>query len=342
MTTKSALRVRPLKPEGFVQFNGKMYRVVAANPTVREHIKSAKKKVKAAGGKVKQVAVSTYQKATAGTWFEKHGKTVITGTAVVAGVVMAGAVVYYLINYFNEIANPGGGTGSSTTPYCESLYSELSSLYTQIGNYNVTAYKNGGTYSPAASAAIASLQSQIADVSTLITNNCSSPTVPTPGQTTDNFLASASYSLLTALEVVLGIAVTYVAVRLFLRARVAYSKSKGQGELPDSLEDTVAVTGFNPATAGQIMAQAQGIADAAEGTESASDVADVLRTLTSTDPAAAQAVADDLSTYFAGLADAATDTDVAACFQQLSDDFAATAAGDDEALDDAIGILDTL
>src|SRR5208283_4907824 len=160
----------------------------------------------------------------------------------------------------------------------------------------------------------------------LITNNCSSPTVPTPGQTTDNFLAAASYALLTALQVVLGIAVTYVAVRLFLRARVAYSKSKGQGELPDSLEDTVAVTGFNPATAGQIMAQAQGIADAAEGTESASDVADVLRTLASTDPAAEQAVADDLSTYFAGLADAATDTDVAACFQQLSDDFADPAA----------------
>jgi hypothetical protein len=272
-----------------------------------------------------------------GQWFEKHGKSVATGTLVVGGVAVVGIGLYFLYESLSSALGGGGGTGGQNTPYCNQLESQLASLYTQIGNYNTQALRNGGTYSTTAQAAIVNLQGQIATVSSSIASQCSTPITPGIGADISTFLQNTGWAFVLAVGAVLGVAVAYVAVRSYLSLRV-YSKKLGKGNLPESLDD-VEVGDFNPATVGQLIAQAQGIADVENGTMSAQDVADTLRTLAANDPVTASGVSDSLSTYFNDLAADAATADEAAVFSDIADLFEDAAAGDAAALDDALDAI---
>jgi len=317
-----------VKPAKYVRFGDRLVAVSPrTNPTVKEHVKSGAHKVSAGASKA-------YHRVTRGTWFDKHGKTLALSAVAAAAI---GGTAYFLYEYFNP------GTLNSTL--CTTLDNQLQAVITQIGQYNLQAYKAGGVYSSAAQAALVVLQSQQSSLTAQIAANCAS--IPDPGQTADKTLATIGYyfakavgDLITIGEIFIVVGASVITLRYLYKN--VYSKKNGPGNAPESLDDTFVDADFNPAVMGNIIAQAQGVAEAAGGISSPSDVADVLRSMVTNDPIAAQNVSQSIGDYFTGLAEATEDADLAAAYTDMATLFYDSAAGDTAALDDVIDVLDGL
>jgi hypothetical protein len=329
-----------------IQKNGKTRYVVIhpvqENPSasqikhkVKYHVHRAADRVRAAGKKV-----------TSGSYFSKNGKEVGSAALVVGGVALVGLGVYWVGSALIGSLNQSGGTGSQNTPYCNQLESQLAGLYQQIGSYNVAAYKAGGVYTTAAQAAIVSLQHQIAVVSGNITAQCSTPVTPGVGTTVAQAFANFAAAATTALYYLIYIgAITlgaYGAIRVFNYWKKTVGSGSDANGLSTNGADIDVAVDFNPAAIGNIIANASGIADAANGVRNAQDVRDALQSLAASDPAAASATESALGSYFRGLASATDDLELQSAYAELADDFDLASAGDAAAFSDASDILDLL
>jgi hypothetical protein len=302
---------------------------------VKYHVHRTGQRIRAAGRKV-----------TSGDFFSKNGKEIGTATLVVGGVAVVGIGLWWAASALGDSLNQSGGTGSVSTPYCNQLESQLSSLYTQIGQYNIAAYKAGGVYSTTAQAAIVSLQHQIGVVSGYITSQCSTPVTPGVGTTIDQTAANIAAAATYALYALIAVVTINLGANGAARVYAYWKKTVGSGSDANGLStdaaDIEVAAGFNPAAVGNIIANAAGIADASNGIRSAQDVKDALTELAASNPGAASATESTLSSYFRGLASATDDIELQSAYASLADDFDAAAAGDADALADAADILDLL
>jgi len=324
------VKVRPKKVPRLV--NNKVVYVpvlrVRTNPAKK---KTVRQRVRATYQTVKTKTTAAAQKATKGTWFEKHGKTVLIAAGVAAVVGVVGVVLYYLVGTVAGALNPPANNPAA----CNQLTSELASLYTQINNVNLAAYKVGGSYTSQQQAEIQSLQSQAATVQSQMAAACG-PSAPTPGQTLDNTLKEVGWAFALFAGGLAAIGVGAFAYRAYVWSKV-YSAKNGKGNPPEDPDDVEVGDDFSPGAAGQAGAQAKAITDVDSGATSADDASTALRTMASGDPAIASA--DSLSASFTDLAAATSESDLAATYSSFADIYAATAADDAEAAESAIDVI---
>ncbi len=245
-----------------------------------------------------------------GDWLKKHGKTLLVGTAVVGGIVVAGAVVYTLVEGILQIGNPSQGS-----PACQALLNALGQVNAQIGVIYALSTKQGGTFTSGQTSALKTLYNDRASIIGQIKDPSICPI--SPAASIDEAVQNLLYYGTIIGLVLAGVVASAWAVSYVSRV-VASSRTKGPGELPESPEDVVPGTGSTEAVGSQA-AGAQMATDAQSGTMTVDDVNAIVDTMQATDPAYS-ASASVAAEYTAASDAAATsgDSTLAAIFDTLS------------------------
>jgi hypothetical protein len=315
--------------KGYHARNPLTLQIVQGNPTATETARRTARKVhyhvRRAASSAKKKATSAYRTAVKGTWFQKHGKTLIIGTA---AAVTVGAVVFFVA----EVLDP-----NLTNTACSTLQNQLVNLYADIGAINKQAGQ-AGAFTSAQTAQINSLQSQVNGVLANITSTCT----PSPGQTMDEFLQTVAGYAAVAAAVFLGLIEVGITIIVGVLAykflnRFVFSKSN-PNNLPKSLEDTQVADDFNVGSVGDLLGQASVMDSYAKGNITIEQATQQLQTLGADDPTIGQAYA--YSSYFAELAGNATDADVAEALTNLATAYDQMASGDAEQVSQALAILE--
>ncbi len=239
-------------------------------------------------------------------WFQRHGKDLLIGSAVVGGVAVAGAVAWTLVSGF-------GGFGGQP-PACVALQNQLSQLQAQMMAIYAQAAQQGGTFGSSQQAEVQSLQNQIANVISSIASTCNA----SPGQSlTKTINQIIAYAGWVAIGIVIALGI-YVGLRAAIAIRSLINRWGGSrtspGQPPKTPADTDVPDTFNPSTMGTDAANAEVAGEVDTGAIDASQAQSAAANLAASDPAVG--VADQISAFFTDAASTATET-VAAVLDAL-------------------------
>lgn len=226
-------------------------------------------------------------------WIRRHGKDVAVGAAVVGGLVIAGAVVWTVVQAV---------TGNAQPPACTALQNQLTQLQAQEFSIYRQASAQGGTFTAAQAAEVQSLQSQISATINQMSQVCIAPPGATLEQWINKAIVFAGWAALAILGIV-AVGVSALVIRWFYRR---WGGSSSNAEAPPRSVDDVSVSPeFNQATMGTDTANGSLAGNVAEGKVSTSDASSIATNLSASDPAIG--VAGTISAFFANAASAASE-----------------------------------
>lgn len=215
-----------------------------------------------------------YGAAVRGTWFEKNGKTVLVGAAVVGGIAVAGVVVYTIYQVL-----VGGGPPANQQG-CATLTSLVNSIATDIGKVNAAIIQQTGAVTAAQQSQLNTLNQELANAIAQQGPACYAAN-PSVASSFEQFVAQTlGYAKWIALGIVLVLISPLAAASLQKAYAAAFGSSKtNPGAPPESIADMDVAAGADLGAADVFMVQEAIVAQYQAGDISISEAVTALDAL---------------------------------------------------------------
>jgi hypothetical protein len=223
-------------------------------------------------------------------WFQRHGKEVLIGTAVVGGVAVVGTLAWVVVSSL---------LGGQQPPACTALQNQLYALQKeQLAIYQQAA-RQGGTFTDAQAVEAQSLAQQIANVVAAMSGTC----IASPGETLERTIDQIIVFGLWGAAIVLGIVASAFAIRWFIKR---WGGPKDGSEKPPASPDDVQVSPeFDDSTVGADLANGEVAGEFESGQITDAQAQTTASNLAVSDPAVG--VADTIASFFRQVAAGASE-----------------------------------